>query len=168
MYNSKVIVLLAAALALAACRQDPAPADAQAPAADVTEPASPPDAAPVAETSARPAAGALKSALPEGFELPFGFHRLYDNTGRTEKGGPQRRILVEYLDVEADAVRASLTQALQAKGFDAPVASDVGGESQLTFARADGASVVAKITVGRDKPRAENAKGTLHLVWNAD
>ena len=76
--------------------------------------------------------------------------------------------LVEYLDVEADAVRASLTQALQAKGFDAPVASDVGGESQLTFARADGASVIAKITVGRDKPRAENAKGTLHLVWNAD
>ncbi len=177
MVNAKVIFLFAIGIGLAACRpespsavpQDQPQAVSTAVATSIDgEPAQVPDHAPEGAPAGKPVAGALKSPLPEGFELPFGFHRLYDNTGRSENGGPQRRILVEYLDVDDAVVRTSLVRALEAKGFGAPVASEEGRETRLAFAREDGATVIAKVTAGREQPRAAGAKGTLHLVWNSN
>jgi hypothetical protein len=109
----------------------------------------------------------LKSDLPESFQLPFAFHRLYDNTGKTEAGKVQRRVLVEYLDQDSATVQAALSEALLAKGFSAPTSEVDNGIVHLVFQRADGASVEARIDPKREKPRAPNAKGTVHLIWNA-
>ncbi|WP_417471460.1 hypothetical protein [Luteimonas mephitis] len=111
----------------------------------------------------------LKAPLPEGFELPFAYHRLYDNTGKTDSGSPQRRVMVEFLGTDLMEARVALTQALAAKGFGAPKADQLDGLERLTFARQDGASVIAKFD-GQPKAlrmRSQDAKGTLHLTWNA-
>lgn len=151
-------------LAIVACDRtptDPAPAAA---------PQSESEAAPVSPQPAprppRRAAGALKSELPEGFQLPFAFHRLYDNTGKTESGKAQRRVLVEFLDEDGATVEAALTSALQSKGFAAPTSEIKDGVTHLQFQRPDGASVQVKLDPKREKPRAPNAKGIVHLIWN--
>lgn len=164
MHKTRTLILLCCALAFAGCQQ-------QSPPPQAIEPAAPPPTPAPVEPADVPApkrvAGALKSALPEGFVLPFSFHRLYDNTGKTEAGTPQRRILVEYLDLEAPAIQAALSDALQAKGFAVPSGSSTDVATELRFTRADGASVVVKVTPGREKPRVPGAKGIVHLVWNA-
>lgn len=159
------ISLCCLAAVMAGCDKAPTTPATSAPASEAV-PVEPPSAA-KPSTPARRVAGALKADLPEGFELPFAFHRLYDNTGKTEAGKPQRRVLVEYLDEDAAAVQAALITALQAKGFSAPTSQVDGDIVHLEFQRADGASVEAKIDPKREKPRAPNAKGMVHLVWNA-
>ena len=157
------ILLCCCAFAIAACDRSPsAPVNA------------PEGAAPAAtHADAKPAprprrqAGALKSELPEGFKLPFAFFRLYDNTGKTEGGKAQRRVMVEFLDTDGAGVQAALDTALQAKGFAAPTAEVKGDITHLRFQRADGTSVEVKIDPKREKPRAPNAKGTVHLTWTA-
>ena len=152
------------ALAIAACDRTPSE-PAQAPATEAAvEPA--PAAPQAAPRPARRVAGALKSELPEAFQLPFAFHRLYDNTGKTEAGKAQRRVLVEFLDEDGATVEAALTSALQSKGFAAPTSEVKDGVTHLQFQRPDGASVQVKLDPKREKPRAPNAKGTVHLTWN--
>jgi len=107
--------------------------------------------------------------LPEGFELPFAYHRLYDNTGKTDSGSPQRRVMVEFIGVDSTEAQAALVRALATKGFGAPEVDQVDGQERLVFAKADGASVIAKFD-GQPKAlrmRGQGAKGTLHLTWNA-
>lgn len=162
----KIWILSFCLVALAACEKGaPSPA-APGPG---TETASTPDVPAGVEQAAppaRPVAGALKSDLPEGFLLPFAFYRLYDNTGKTETGKLQRRILVEFLDQDGPAVAAALGNALELKGFSAPTSDTDDGITRLEFKRTDGASVVVKIDPKRETPRATGAKGTLHLTWN--
>lgn len=151
---------------LAACQPPGGPTPAAEQAAAVAEEAV--ATAPAPQRAAPKVAGALKSPLPESFELPFDFHRLYDNSGRTDTGSPQRRVLVEYLGADAEEVRSALAAALREKGFSDPVTTPAdNGAIKLEFTRGDGASVVATITPGRENPRAPNAEGLVHLVWNA-
>ena len=155
------------AVAVLGCERTPS--EPAAPAGDTQQV---PDRTEVAATETvtpapvRRQAGALKSELPEGFVLPFPFHRLYDNT-TSKAGKAQRRVMVEYLDQEAAAVQSALTDALAAKGFSAPATSKQGEAVSLDFSRADGARVEAKIQPGRNKARVPNAKGTVHFVWTA-
>lgn len=160
--------LLFLLLPLAACNQAPTP-----------EPATPETAPPtaVAEPSAmpeviRPKSGKvsvdLKTPLPEGFQLPFAYHRLYDNTGKTDSGSPQRRVMVEFIGTDLPEARSALTRALADKGFGVPEVDQANGLERLVYTRPDGASVVAKFD-GQPKAlrmREQGAKGTLHLTWN--
>ena len=160
------ILLCCCAIAIAACERAPSsPEPIPAPASPAAAEAAPEPHAPAARPARRPA-GALKSELPEGFQLPFAFHRLYDNTGKSATGKAQRRVLVEFLDEDGAAVESALSAALQAKGFAAPTSEVEGGMTRLQFQRPDGASVQVKIDPKREKPRAPNAKGTVHLIWN--
>lgn len=158
------IVLLTSILLVAACnREQPA---ATAPAA---EPA-PQQQAVVAEPAAeapKAAPGELKSPLPEGFVLPFAYHRLYDNTGKTEAGKPQRRVMVEFIGADAATATDALGAALAEKGFVEKSREQVAGKDQLSFERADGASVIVKIDPQPKRLRREDARGTLHLTWNS-
>lgn len=160
------ILLCCCAIAIAACERAPSsPKPTTAPASPVAADATPKATAPAPLPARRPV-GALKSELPEGFQLPFAFHRLYDNTGKSPTGKAQRRVLVEFLDEDAPAIESALSAALQAKGFAAPTSEVEGGITGLQFRRTDGASVQVKIDPKRGKPRATNAKGTVHLIWN--
>jgi hypothetical protein len=155
-------VLLTSILLVAACnREQPAataPAAEPAPQQQVAEPvAEAPKAAP----------GELKSPLPEGFVLPFAYHRLYDNTGKTEAGKPQRRVMVEFIGADAATATDALAAALAGKGFVEKSREQVDGKDQLVFERADGASVIVKIDPQPKRLRREDARGTLHLTWNS-
>lgn len=108
----------------------------------------------------------LESPLPEGFELPFVYHRVADNLGKTADGKPQRRILVEVLEGDAAAAQQAMVTALAAKGFGEPVIEPVAGVNQLTFSRADGVTVIVKVDSAPKRVRAANATGTVHMTWN--
>ena len=147
-------------LPIAACNREQ-PADAPSPVVStIAEPATAP---PAVADKLNP----LKSPLPEGFELPFAHHRLYDNTGKTKDGKPQRRVMVEFVGEDAGAVQASLTTALSEAGFSAPVADQVDGKDRLIFNRADGVAVIVKIDPAPKRLRAQDARGTLHLTWDS-
>jgi len=155
-------------LPLAACNRGDAPDSTPsktAPPAAVADSAAPE----VVKPKAASTPADLKTPLPEGFELPFAYHRLYDNTGKTSSGSPQRRVMVEFIGLDSVEAQTALSQALAAKGFAAPETEQVDGLVRLAFARPDGAAVVAKFD-GQPKAlrmRKQGAEGTLHLTWNA-
>lgn len=153
-------------LFLAACNQAP-----QCPEPAATPVSPPPAAAAAAPAEPAPAEDgaprALKSPLPEGFELPFAYHRLYDNTGRTEAGTPQRRVMVEFIGSDATDVEGALGAALEAKGFVERGREQADGEELLRYERDDGAEVIVRIDAQPARVRTEDARGTLHLTWNS-
>ena len=154
-------------LPLAACNRGDAPDSTTS---EMAPPAAVADPAPeVVKPKPEATPADLKMPLPEGFELPFAYHRLYDNTGKTSSGSPQRRVMVEFIGVDSAQAQTALTEALAAKGFALPETDKVNGLVRLTFARPDGAAVVAKFD-GQPKAlrmRKQGADGTLHLTWNA-
>jgi hypothetical protein len=153
-------LLLIPLLLVAAC-------DQKRPAADVGLPPAEPAAAapaPVPAPSMQPMA--LKSPLPEGFELPFEYHRLYDNTGKTQTGALQRRIMVEVIGQDAAAARDALSGALAGKGFSAPASDLDDGLERLVYRRPDGTVVTVKINPAPKRLRAPDARATVHLVWD--
>lgn len=157
----RITVIALVLLACAACNRQQ-PNDTTAPAATATEA--------TASTAEKPKTAFerqdLETPLPEGFELPFAYHRVADNLGKTADGKPQRRILVEILEGDAATAQQGIVNALVAKGFGQPVIEPVAGLNQLTFSRADGVTVIVKIDPQPKRVRAPNATGTVHMTWN--
>jgi hypothetical protein len=157
----RTIVIALVLLAGAACNRQQ-PNDTTAPAATPTEA--------TASTVEKPKPAFerqdLEAPLPEGFVLPFAYHRVADNLGKTADGKPQRRILVEILEGDAAMAQQGITDALVAKGFGQPVIEPLAGVNQLAFSRADGVTVIVKVDPRPKRVRAPNATGTVHMIWN--
>jgi hypothetical protein len=158
----RITVIALVLLAVTACNRQQ-PNDTTAPAATATEATA---AGAVEKPKSAFERQDLETPLPEGFELPFAYHRVADNLGKTADGKPQRRILVEILEGDAAAAQQGIVNALVAKGFGQPVIEPVAGINQLTFSRADGVTVIVKVDPQPKRVRAPNATGTVHMTWN--
>jgi hypothetical protein len=163
----KCLPLLVGLCLVAACSREPAepPVAAVPDASSKADARSAAKAAAETKVAARAARQALKTGLPENFELPFNYRRMYDNSVR--RGGKQeRRIMVEFIGIDAKAAQAALTSALEAKGFASSAPEQNGSITQLKFIRPDGAAVALKIDSKPKRLVAKDARGTLHMVWD--
>jgi hypothetical protein len=154
MRKALLILLL---LPIAACNREQPAAPASSTSTARTAPAKPAVRAPLA----------LKTPLPENFELPFAYNRLYDNSAKTKDGKAQRRVMVEFIGQDAAAIQTALTAALLAKEFTAPTTDQVDGKDRLTYKRADGTAVMVKIDAQPKRLLVKDARGTLHLTWDS-
>ncbi|TYT27137.1 hypothetical protein FZO89_13195 [Luteimonas viscosa] len=155
-------VLTLSLLLLAACSeqspQQTVEQAAPAPAPEAREP----------ETRVDFKATALRNPLPEGIEFPFPFHRLNDNTISAGTSNPERRVYVEIRQLTPQEAEEAFAGLLAEKGFSESGTELVKGVRELTFSRTDGTKVTVKINPRHRKPRAPDATGTLHLVWQSN
>ncbi|WP_187471153.1 acyltransferase family protein [Luteimonas viscosa] len=108
--------------------------------------------------------------LPESLELPFRYHRRFDNGTVGFKGSPaERRVMVEYLGVGPAEVERKMVRALDEKGFSTSARSQRNGVQMIELSRPDGSSVILKITLRMSATaEAPDAVGTLHMTWRGN
>lgn len=104
-------ILAAVVLALAGCSDN---GDRAAATASPSQPAAvtaPQSTAPTGQS------GQLQEPMPEGVEIPFAYHLRSDKIAPDNKGGSERRVVVEYLEGSPDAVADKASNAMTTAGF---------------------------------------------------
>ena len=155
--------MIVSMLLLAACNQQGPQQTAQAPAGPA--PVQKATAPAVAGTNVDFKAARIKKPLPGGIELPFPYHRLNDNATKANVANSERRVYVEIRQITPQAAEEALTGLLIQSGFSEPEANLIKGVRELTFSRADGVKLTVKINPRHKKPKAPDATGTVHIVW---
>lgn len=158
--NMKQVVIAAlAALLVAACSQQSSP-DAMT---TTTQPT------PVEQPMKnKPAAGALKEALPEGVQLAFSYHVRGDRIIEKEGQRPRRRVRMEYLEGDQQATFASIEQSLKAAGFSMRDRKDLdNGNTRAKFTKPRYGTVIVVVTRDMAGVKARNpaAVGRVSLDW---
>jgi len=158
--------MIASLLLVVGCNQQPSQPSQPA----ITEPETVrevPDTAEVSELHDDFRADSFRTPLPEGLELPFPYHRLNDNLLKAETSNPERRVYVEIRQMRPEDAEAALIGLLNQKGFSASGPDVVEGVREVILTRADGIGLTIKINPNHRKPKAPDATGTLHMVWQS-
>lgn len=164
------LLLAAILLALTACQPtaNDTP-DVSAPPVATAEEAAPTEAGVEAAISERAAGDfarrPLDRPLPDGVEIPFAYHRLFENRKAGDTGSEYRALLEVFGTTEQ--AELALDAEFTDRGFTVGEKSDDGGKRTLVYQRTYGPTVTVQLApyAAGTASKAPGATGTLHLTW---
>jgi hypothetical protein len=151
------ILFLLAAVALAGCSEDqPGQADQPGSAAPSEQSVQANDFSPIL----------LKEPLPDGFVFPFRYHVRDDRIFDLDKGGTERRIVIDALDGNVTVVRKAVDHMFEQQGFKPTKPTDYRKGQRVSYRHKDGrrVNVTSWSQTGR-KPQAPGAQAVVYFGW---